>query len=128
VETPLPVARDTAGGPWHWLVEWMVLGGCQPWTNERLFRPVIPKPVLARLKAPNDRMPRFFSVLAGVLVGRAVATSNVTTAGAPPQVEPPAVGCEAFEAPGTTWCHFRFDLLIVHYCRTILPGLGLIRD
>jgi hypothetical protein len=110
----LPVARDTSRWSGHRLVERMVLRTRQTWTCEGFFGAVVPEPVLAGLKAPDDRMPCLFGVFGGVLAGRAVATPDMAASSAAPQVKPPAIGGQAFKAAGTTWGHRGIDLLVSH--------------
>src|SRR5205085_1918072 len=91
VEVALPVPRYAAGGPRHRLVERVVLGRSQPRALKGLIGGVVPEPVLAWLEAADHTVARPRGVLAGVLARRRVAAADVATAGAAPQVEPPAV-------------------------------------
>src|SRR5437588_12138300 len=50
----------------------------------------------------------------GVLARRGVATPNVSTARAAPQMKPPAVAGEAFNTPVPARRHCRLDAVILH--------------
>jgi len=53
----LPVGGDPARGTGHGLIEGMMLRWCQARSIHVLIGSVVPKPVLARLEAADDRVP-----------------------------------------------------------------------
>lgn len=84
MEVALPVPRHPPGGSRRRLVERMVL-----WWGERrpvveLFGAVVPVPVLAGFKAADQRVTGIGCVVAGVLRGGRVATTDVPALGAAP--------------------------------------------
>src|SRR5689334_21280439 len=96
VQLRTPVAGHAARRAGHWLVGGMVL-------RRRQFRaaavhPVLgvaPEPRLARLEAPDQRVPGGGRVGAGVLRWRGVAAADVPAERTAAQVEPPAPGLVA---------------------------------
>ena len=56
VQKVFPVGGDSSGWPRNGLVEGMVLRGCEVWSLHVLVGPVIPKPILPRLEAADDRV------------------------------------------------------------------------
>ena len=73
------------------------IAGRQSRAIERLFRAVIPKPVLSGLEARDDEVAGLSEVRSRVLVRRRIAAADVTALGAAPQVEPPLSGGKAFD-------------------------------
>src|SRR5439155_26117000 len=97
------------------LVERMMAGRSQVRTVEDLVTRVVVEPILARLVAADDRVPGRDRVVTRVLRGRGVAAPDVPAAGAAPEVEPPAIRCEAFRAAGTARRYLRIDDLFVRH-------------
>src|SRR5579875_2146922 len=112
----LPVARHPAGPARRGLIG-------RPAQRRRKCRavrvvlsPVVPEPVLARLEAPDHRVPGAGEVRARMLARRGVAAADVPAGRAPPQMEPPSgtLACQAVLAPGAAG----------HRCRVDVAGLG----
>src|SRR5690349_2812028 len=62
------------------------------------FVDIAPAPAFRRIVAFDDRVPGGVEMLRGMLVGRIVATADVTAGAAQPQMHPPASGLQAFFA------------------------------
>src|SRR5215469_12335844 len=69
----------------------------------------VEEPVLAGLEAADERMPAGLRVRGRVLRGRGVAAADVPALSAAAQVQPPAAGLLAFDAPGAARRHGRVD-------------------
>jgi hypothetical protein len=67
VQVSLPVSWHAAARSWYRLVQRVMQGWSQVRTGEVLLGRVVPEPVLARLVASDDRVPRVGRVAAGVL-------------------------------------------------------------
>jgi len=79
-------------------------------TLDHPLRLVIKEPLLTRLKAANDRMPRLGRMLGCMLVRRTVATSDVPTLRAPAEMKPPGVtGRQTLHASVAAWFRSRID-------------------
>jgi hypothetical protein len=59
---------------------------------------VAPPPILGRLEASNDGMPRLVKVPGGVFAGRVVAAADVPAGEAKPKMDPPSPRLETFFA------------------------------
>src|SRR5579871_3155565 len=71
-------------------------------TLDRSLLLVIVEPILTRLEAGDDRVPRFRRMLGRMLARRTVAATDVSTLRTPTEVKPPASRrCQAFDAPAT---------------------------
>ena len=68
-----------------------------------LLSSVVIEPIFAGFKARDDRVTGFSIVFGGVLIGRTVATSNVSALSATTEVKPPAVARLAFNAAVSAW-------------------------
>jgi hypothetical protein len=79
---------------------------------EVLLAVVIPKPVFTGLEALYSWMSCTTCVIACVLARRTVATSDLAARCTPPEVKPPAIGCETFGATGPAGLGLRVDCLI----------------
>ena len=102
VQVARPVMRHAFGGPEHRLVDWVMLRRSEDGTFGVAFRRVVPEPVLARLVAPDDSMPRVDRVVACVPRGRRIAAADLAAPGASSQIERPAVGLRTLHAAGST--------------------------
>ena len=60
------------------------------------------------LKASDNRVTSSRIVFRGMLIGRVVAATYVTTLSASPKMQPPSVSCQAFD----TSCATRLNILI----------------
>jgi hypothetical protein len=84
MEVALPVRRHSPGGSRRRLVERMMLWRGERRTVVELFCAVVPEPVLARLEAADKRVTGVGCVVACVLRGGRVATTDVPALGAAP--------------------------------------------
>jgi hypothetical protein len=66
---------------------------------DRFLRLVIVEPGLARLETREDMVTGRLKMFGGVAARRAVATADVSAFRATPQVQPPSMRSQAFEAP-----------------------------
>ena len=114
VEMPFPVARHLAGRTRRRLVQRMVLRRGQHRTLHAFVCLVIVEPVLAGLETAYDGVAAGFSMSAGMLAGRRVATADMTAARAAPQVEPPAAAGEAFDTTVAARRYGRVNSWICH--------------
>src|SRR5271165_3982201 len=87
----LPVGWYPACRAWHRLVQGMVLRRSQRWPAlVHLLSLVVPEPFLARLEAPDQRVPGRLRVRGRVLRWRGVAAADVPASGTAAEVDPPA--------------------------------------
>jgi hypothetical protein len=98
VQVSLPVSWHAAARSRYGLVQRVMLGRGQVRTGEVLLGPEVPEPVLARLVAPDDRVPRVGRVVTGMLRWRRVAAADVAAGRAPAEVQPPPSGGETLDA------------------------------
>jgi hypothetical protein len=63
------------------------------------------------LKASDNRMTSSRIVFRGMLIGRVVAATYVTTLSASPKVQPPSVSCQAIDTSCTTRLNILIDTL-----------------
>jgi hypothetical protein len=122
VQLALPVRRDAAGWSWHRLVERVVMRRCEDGTLEELFLHVIPEPILAGFEALGDRMALSGGMSAGMLRRRRVATADVPAFGAAPEMEPPAIGGEAFHAPCAARRRVEIDVVHIRHRPIVRDG------
>ena len=99
-------------------------------TGEGFFSTVVVKPMLARLEALDDRVPRGGEVFRCMLTWRAVAAADVTALRAPAKMKPPFACSGAFDAACSARLGRRVDtisfglhrfLLAVSDARIALP-------
>ena len=105
----LPVSWHPTGRSRYGLVEWVIQRRSELRPVAELLALVVPEPVFARLEAPDDRVVGSAGMAAGVLARGAVATTDMTALGTTPQVEPPAIRCQALDAAGTAGQRRRVD-------------------
>jgi hypothetical protein len=84
MEVALPVRWHSPGGSRRGLVERMMLWWGERRTVVELFSAVVPVPVLAGFEAAGQRVIGISCVVACVLRGGGVATTDVTALGAAP--------------------------------------------
>jgi hypothetical protein len=123
VQSSLPVRRDPPLRSRHWLVDRMLSRRGKRGTSNELFAAVVIKPILARLKAGDNRMARLVRVVCGVLRGGIIAAPDVAASGAATQMQPPALGVFALNAAGTAGRHRGIDGLICHVALLSTPEL-----
>lgn len=100
VQKRLPIVRHSSRRPGHRLTFRMRVRRSQLRACDHRPRFVIVEPILTRLEAGNDRMPRLGRVLRCMLARRTVAATDVSALRAPPQMQPPAIRRrQAFHAP-----------------------------
>ena len=126
---PFPISRYTSRGPWHRLVQRVVLRRRERRTFECLLADVVPEPVLAWLEAPDDVVSSAPGMTGSVLARRRVAAADVAAPGASAQVEPPSVRREALDATSAARRHPGVDAVISHvlslrFSRDELAGLA----
>jgi hypothetical protein len=63
------------------------------------------------LKASDNRVTSSSIVFRGMLIGRVVAATDVTTLSASPKMQPPSVSCQAFYTSRTTRLNILIDTL-----------------
>lgn len=121
----LPVGRDTSGGPRCRLVERVGERRGQLGPVVVVLAVVVPEPVLTGLEAPDDGVTRLTSMSTCVLAGRAVAATDHTACGTPPEVEPPPVGLQAFRTAGAARFDRGIDQLVSHILNLPIRTSGL---
>ena len=87
-------------------------------TVERLARLVTVEPILTRLEAGDDRMPRLCRVPGCMLARGAVTATDVSALRAPAEMKPPTFRRrQAFYTPFTAWLRSGVDpaLISVHF-------------
>jgi hypothetical protein len=109
VEQGLPVMRNFPSRPRCRLILGVPARWRQMIAVDHLFSPVVVEPSLPGLKTGDDWMSRFLKVFCRVLVGRAVATSDVPTLRASAQMKPPFAGSKALFAAVTARLDSRID-------------------
>jgi hypothetical protein len=90
----------------------------QPRTLDHLPLFVIVEPILTRLEAGNDRVPRCCGMLGCMLTWRTVAASDVPAFRAPAEMEPPTFRRrQAFHTPISAWFRSGVDsaLISLHF-------------
>jgi hypothetical protein len=90
----------------------------QPRTLDHLPLFVIVEPILTRLEAGNDRMPRCCNMLGCMLTWRTVAASDVPAFRASAEMEPPTFRRrQAFHTPISAWLRSGVDsaLISLHF-------------
>jgi hypothetical protein len=95
-----PVPRNFALRPGRRLIGWMGIRRRKR-KGRRLdhrILPIVVKPIFARLKAGDDRMPALVCVLRGMLARRGVAATDMPALGTSPQVQPPRPVSQALSA------------------------------
>src|SRR5579864_3691754 len=83
---------------WDGLIERMRMWSGQTRSCKRLFSAVVIEPALLGFKACNDWVASSCVVFRGMLVWRGIATTNVPTLGAPPEMNPPPLCFQALDA------------------------------
>ena len=91
VQERFPVGWHPSGGSRYGLACGMRVRRKQFRTFDHRARLVIVEPILTRLEAGNDWMPRRFRMLGGMLIRRTVAASDVPALRTAAEMEPPAV-------------------------------------
>jgi hypothetical protein len=132
VQQRFPVGRHPSCGSRNGLTSWMRMRRKQLRTLDLSPRLVVVEPVLARLKAGDDRMSRLCRMFGCVLARGTVAATDVPTLGTAAEVKPPTIrGRQTFHAPIATWfrsginsaeiflhCDFSSDIA----CQQRVPG------
>jgi hypothetical protein len=78
----LPVSGNATPRTRHRLVTGVVVGRRQHRALQEVARRVVEEPIFIGFKTLDDRMPRVGSMMAGMLGGRRVATTDVAALGA----------------------------------------------
>jgi hypothetical protein len=100
VQQRFPVGRHSSHRSRHGLILVMRMRRKQPHTLDRCPLLVIVEPILTRLEAGNDRMPRCRGMLGCMLARRTVAASDVPALRAPAEMKPPTFRRrQAFHTP-----------------------------
>jgi hypothetical protein len=110
IQKRFPVGRHSSGGSRCGLTCGMGVRRKQfdPWNHRLLL--VIVEPVLTRLEAGDDRMPRGCRMAGCMLAGRTVAASDVSALRAATEMKPPTVRRrEAFYASVARWFRSGID-------------------
>jgi hypothetical protein len=76
---------------------------------ERLVCPVIPEPIFVRFEARDDEVAGLPEMRSCMLVGRRIATTDVTALGATPQMKPPQSCRKTLHAACPAWSHVRIN-------------------
>jgi hypothetical protein len=105
----LPVRRHPAAWARDRLVEWVVMGGCQPRPSEEFAGAVVPEPILTWLETADDRVLGRSGVVAGMLAGGVVAAADMAALGTAAEMKPPAPHFQAFDATGSAGGDARVD-------------------
>src|SRR5258707_6968746 len=111
----LPVRWHAPGRSGHGLVERVVVRRSENGTLEELLGRVIPEPVLAGLEALDDRVAFSAGMPTRMLRRRRVAAADMPALCAPAEMEPPAVGGEALDAPRATRRRLEIDAVHVRH-------------
>jgi hypothetical protein len=114
VQMLLPVVWNPPSRTRRWLAERMVLRWGHWESLARPIRPIVIEPILAGFKAADDPMFLCVGVSGRMLVGRRVATTDVSTGGAAAKVEPPALDFCALDAAVTTWRSILVNQYVSH--------------
>jgi len=100
VQQRFPVGRNPLCRPGRWLVRWMRMWRKQLHTLDHSPLLVIIEPILTRLEAGDDRMPRCRRMLGCMLTRRTVAAADVSTLRTATKMKPPASRRrQAFDTP-----------------------------
>jgi hypothetical protein len=131
VKLRLPVCRHRAVRSRHRLIHRMRMRSGKLGAGEGFFCTVVVKPMLARLEALDDRVPRGGEMFRGMLTWRAVAAADVTALRTPAKMKPPFARSGAFDAACSARLGRRVDtiphrlhrfLLAVSDARIALPN------
>ncbi len=114
MQVVLPVRWYSVGRAGRGLVEGMMHWRGELRPLEELVTFVVPKPVFTWFETLDSRVSATTGVVAGVLAGGTVATSDVSARRTPAEVEPPPVGCQTFGATSAAGLGLRVDGLIGH--------------
>jgi hypothetical protein len=116
VQERLPVGWHSSCGSRCGLIFWMRVRRKQFHTFDRdhALRLVIVKPILTRLEAGNDRMPRCRRMFRCMLTRRTVTASDVPTLRTPAEMKPPTFrGRLAFHTSVATWLRGGVDSAVI---------------
>jgi hypothetical protein len=98
------------------LIFWMRTRRKQLHTFDHPLRLVVVKPILARFKAGNDRVPRRGRMLGCMLTRRTVAASNMPTLRTPAEMKPPTFRRrQAFHTSVTTRFRSGIDSAVIFF-------------
>lgn len=92
-----PVFRKPFGWPGSGLLIGTAVGRCQDGPIDELCGAVIPEPILSRLVALDQCMPRLLGMCCRMHVERIVAASDVATGCTPAKMQPPGASFVAFD-------------------------------
>ena len=88
---------------------------CELFAGYHFPMAIIVKPCFARLETRGNGVLRFMKVFCRVLTRGAVATADVSTLSAAPEVQPPSTACEALNATAATWGGQRVNTLTLRF-------------
>ena len=120
VKERLPICRNRTCRPGHRLIHRMRVGSVKLRTVEEFFSAVVVKPILPRLEARNDRVPRFGVMLRCMLIWRIVTAADVTAFGASAKMQPPIALSHAFGATRSAWLRRSVDAIPVGFHTPLL--------
>jgi hypothetical protein len=100
VQQRFPAGRHSARRSWYGLILGMRMRRKQPHALDHRPLLVIVEPILTRLEAGNDRMPRCRGMFGCMMARRTVAASDVPALRAPAEMKPPTFRRrQAFHTP-----------------------------
>ena len=111
----LPVSRHLSGRPRNRLVSRVPARWGQFCPADHLLCLIVPEPGFAGLKACSDGMTRDVKMLRRMLTGRTVTTADVPTLSATPQVQPPSIRGQTFDATIAARSHRGIDTRMMRF-------------
>jgi hypothetical protein len=91
----------------------------KPRAGEGFFSTEVVKPILARLEARDDRVPRGGVVFRCMPIWGTIAAADVTTFGASAKMKPPSALSQTFDATCSAWLGRRVDTIPLEFHRLL---------